>query len=82
MKSFILITLLLISSLLIGCSNKQTTIEDRDDEQIESEYIKSIDTNKSINQSLHQCIGITKNNRQCKRLIKNGDYCWQHKPAH
>jgi hypothetical protein len=28
--------------------------------------------------SSHQCMGTTKKGARCKRMVSNGNYCWQH----
>jgi len=32
----------------------------------------------SYSSESHQCMGITKRGTRCKRMVRNGNYCWQH----
>ncbi|WP_394331824.1 DUF5763 domain-containing protein [Pedobacter steynii] len=36
-------------------------------------------TVKSSNSSSSQCQGTTKKGARCKRIVRGGGYCWQHK---
>lgn len=35
-------------------------------------------TNYSYSSESHQCMGTTKRGARCKRMVRGGNYCWQH----
>jgi hypothetical protein len=43
--------------------------------------LRTYSTPKAVNNNVSssQCQGITKKGNRCKRMVKGGGYCWQHK---
>ena len=64
------------TSVISAQSQEQTDNQSTSISETQQRSIYATPT-RSYNTS-HQCMGITQRGARCKRMVRNGNYCWQH----
>ena len=63
-------------SLVLTENKDEPTIDNNS--QAVSQQAATYQKPASNSGSSHQCMGTTKKGARCKRMVSNGNYCWQH----